>query len=138
MTRSLRLKTHLLSRRESGRSLSQQAQVLQCIKVPSTPSSAERELRELTHFPFRSWRKICQRARGLLGLHKHQAQKMSSVIQLNHSFYKVPGATHNLEVLAFIETTTSMRGAVIVPDLSAKSDSNQRPQAVHHGQQVYS
>ena len=36
-----------------------------------------------------------------------------------HSFYKVPGETHNLKVLTFVETTTSMSGAVIVPDLSA-------------------
>ena len=41
------------------------------------------------------------------------------MIQLDHSFYKVPGSVQNLKVLTFIETSTSMCGAVIVPDLSA-------------------
>ena len=41
------------------------------------------------------------------------------MIQLDHSFYKVPGETQNLKVLTFVETVTSMSGAVIVPDLSA-------------------
>ena len=104
---------------ESQEDLSQQAQVPHCLKVPSTPSAAERELHELTHLPFRSWCEVCQRAKGLQGQHKHQSQKKSSVIQLDHSFYKVPGSVQNLKVLTFIETSTSMCGAVIVPDLSA-------------------
>ena len=41
------------------------------------------------------------------------------MIQLDHSFYKVPGSVQNLKVLTFIETSTSMCGAVIVPDPSA-------------------
>ena len=104
---------------ESQEDLSQQAQVPQCLKVASTPSSAERELHELTHLPFRSWCEVCQRAKELQGQHKHQSQKKSSVIQLDHSFYKVPGSIQNLKVLTSIETSTSMCGAVIVPDLSA-------------------
>ena len=104
---------------EHQEDLSQQAQVPHCLKVPSTPSAAERELHELTHLPFRSWCEVCQRAKGLQGQHKHQSQKKSSVIQLDHSFYKVPGSVQNLKVLTFIETSTSMCGAVIVPDLSA-------------------
>ena len=102
---------------ESQEDLSQQAQVPH-LKVPSTPSSAERELHELTHLPFRSWCEVCQRAKGLQGQHKHQSQKRSSVIQLDHSFYKIPGSVQNFKVLAFIETSTSMYGAVIVPELS--------------------
>ena len=39
-------------KKESQEDLSQQAQVPHCLKVPSTPSSAERELHELTHLPF--------------------------------------------------------------------------------------
>ena len=104
---------------ESQEDLSQQAQVPHCLKDPSTPSSAERELHELTHLPLRSWCKVCQRTKGLQGQHKHQSRKKSSVIQLDHSFYKVPGSVQNLKVLTFIETSTSMCGAVIVPDLSA-------------------
>ena len=100
---------------ESQEDLSQQAQVPQCLKVPSTPSAAERELHELTHFPFRSRCEICQRVKGLHGHHKHQSQKKSSVVQLDHSFYKVPGDTQNLKALTFIETTTLMCGAVVVP-----------------------
>ena len=55
------------------------------------------------------------------GQHQHHKgnQKLTSVIQLDHSFYKVPGETQNLKVLTFVETITSMSGAVIVPDLSA-------------------
>ena len=104
---------------ESQEDLSQQSQVPHCLKVPSTPSSAERKLHELTHLPFRSWCEVCQRAKGLQGQHKHQSQKKSSVIQLDHSFYKVPGSVQNLKVLTFTETSTSICGAVIVPDLSA-------------------
>ena len=104
---------------ENQEDQSRQTQVPRCIKVPSSPSPAERELHELTHLPFRSWCEICQRSKGLQGQHKHQSQKKSSVIQLDHNFYKVPGSIQNLKVLTFIETTTSMCGAVIVPDLSA-------------------
>ena len=53
------------------------------------------------------------------GQHKHQSQKKSSVVQLDRSFYKIPGSVQNLKILPCIETSTSMCGAVIVPDLSA-------------------
>ena len=56
MTKSLQIQEILLDE-ESQEDFSQQAQVLHCIKIPSTPSSAERELHELTHFPFRTWSK---------------------------------------------------------------------------------
>ena len=46
-------------------------------------------------------------------------QSQVKPIQLDHSFYKVPGANLNLKVLTCIEVTASMCGAVIVPDLSA-------------------
>ena len=77
-----------------------------------------REAHSLTHMPFRSWCTVCQRAKGQHQHHKGN-QKLTSVIQLDHSFYKVPGESQNLKVLTFIETITSMSGAVIVPDLSA-------------------
>ena len=109
---------------ENQEDLSQQAQVPQCLKVPSTPSSAERELHELTRFPFRSWCEICQRTKGLHCQHKHQSQEKSSVIQLDHSFYKIPGSVQNLKALTFIETSTSMCGAVIVPDLQISLEAN--------------
>ena len=109
----------IILEKESQEDLSQQAQVPHCLKLPSTPSSAERELQELTHLAFRSWCEVCQRAKGLQGQHKHQSQEKSSVIQLYHSLYKVPGSVQNLKILIFIETSTSMCGAVIVPDLSA-------------------
>ena len=41
------------------------------------------------------------------------------MIQLDHSVYKVPGSVQNLKALTFIESSTSMCGAVIVPDVSA-------------------
>ena len=41
------------------------------------------------------------------------------MIQLDHSFYMVPGAVQNLKVLNFIASIISMCGSVIVPDLSA-------------------
>ena len=65
--------------------------------------------------PFRSWCIVCQRARGQHQHHKGK-QNLTSAIQLDHSFYKVPGEAQNLQVLTFVETTTSMSG---VPDLSA-------------------
>ena len=69
--------------------------------------------------PFRSWCTVCQRAKGQHQHHKGN-QKLTSVVQLDHSFYKVPGGeTHNLKVLNFVEAITSTSGAVIVPDLSA-------------------
>ena len=39
--------------------------------------------------------------------------------QLDHSFHKAAGSVQNLKVLTFIETSTSMCGAVTIPDLSA-------------------
>ena len=60
---------------ESQGDLSQQAQVPQCIKAPSTSSSAEKELHELTHFPLRSWCEICHKTKGLHGQRKHQLHK---------------------------------------------------------------
>ena len=81
-------------------------------------SSAERELHELIAHSL-SFQIMVQRAKGLHVQHKHQCQKKPSVIQLGRSFYKVRGDSQNLNVLTFIKTTTSMCGAVIVPDLSA-------------------
>ena len=79
-----------------------------------------KEAHSLTHMPFRSWCTVCQRAKGQ---HHHKNnqnnQKSSSVIQLDHSFYKVQGETVNLKVLTLVETVTAMSGAMIVPDLSA-------------------
>ena len=98
--------------------VSLEAQKPQCLKTPESVTAAEREAHSLTHMPFRSWRTVCQRAKGQHQHHKGN-QKLTSVIQLDHSFYKVPGEIHNLKVLTFVETTTSMSGAVIVPDLSA-------------------
>ena len=69
--------------------------------------------------PFRSYRTVCQRAKGQHYYHKSK-QKASGVIQLDHSFYKFHGEVENLKVLTFVETVTSMSGAVIFPDLSAK------------------
>ena len=98
--------------------VSLESQKPQCLKAPESVTAAEREAHSLTHMPFRSWCTVCQRAKGQHQHHKGN-QKLTSVIQLDHSFYKVPGETQNLKVLTFIETITSMSGAVIVPDLSA-------------------
>ena len=58
------------------------------------------------------------RAKGQQHYHKGK-QKVTSVTQLDHSFYKAPGEVQNLKVLTFVETVSSMPGAIIVPDLSA-------------------
>ena len=51
--------------------------------------------------------------------HYHNSkQKASSVIQLDHSFYEVHGEVENLKVLTFVQTVTSISGAVIVSNLS--------------------
>ena len=64
--------------------------------------------------------RFVKRAKGLQGQHEHQfSERNQAVFQLDHSFYKVLGSILNLKVLTFIETSTSMCGAVIVPDLSA-------------------
>ena len=98
--------------------VSLESQKPHCLKTPESVAAAEREAHSLTHMPFRSWCTVCQRAKGQHQHHKGN-RKLTSVIQLDHSFYKVPGETHNLKVLTFVETTTSVSGAVIVPDLSA-------------------
>ena len=100
--------------------LSQHAQVPQCLEVPSTPSSAEREnfmSPLLSHSGHGA--RFVRRQKDFMVSAPQQSQKKSSVIQLDHSFYKVPGSVQSLKVLTVIETSTSMRGAVIVPDLSA-------------------
>ena len=75
---------------ESREDLSQQAQVgppaSQFLQYRVLQREGERGHHELTHFPFRSWCEICQRAKGLHGQRKHQSQKKSSVTQLDHSF----------------------------------------------------
>ena len=53
---------------------------------------------------------------------KCRSQKIQSGIQLDHSFYKIPGEHDNLKVLTFLGTVTSTSGAVIVPDFSASQD----------------
>ena len=93
----------------------QEANQAQCLKIPETVSAAEREAHSLTHMPFRSWCTVCQRAKGQQHYHKSK-QKASSVIQLDHSFYKVHGEVENLKVLTFVETVASTSGAAIVPD----------------------
>ena len=106
-----------LTQLQEEEDVSLESQKPQCLKTPESVTSAEKEAHSLTHMPFRSWCTVCQRAKGQHQHHKSN-QKLTSVIQLDHSFYKVPGETQNLKVLTFIETTTSMSGAVIVPDLS--------------------
>ena len=58
-----------------------------------------------------SWCAVCQRAKGLERYHKSK-QKESSVIQLDHSFYKVHGEVKNLRVHTLVE---------IVPSCQAQS-----------------
>ena len=106
------------------------------LKIPESVTAAEREARSLTHMPFRSWCTVCQRAKGQHQHHKGN-QKLTSVIQLDHSFYKVPGETHNLKVLTFVETTTSMSGAVIVPRFVSESGCHHNTQEVHCCQWVH-
>ena len=54
-----------------------------------------------------------------------ESKRSASVSQIKaegvkcHSFYKIHGEVENLKVLTFVETVTSMSGAVRVPDLSA-------------------
>ena len=80
--------------------------------------SAEKEAHSLTHVPFRSCGTVSQRAKGQQYYHKSK-QKASSGTQLDHSFYEVRGEAETLKVLTFVETSTSMSGAGIVPDLPA-------------------
>ena len=98
--------------------VSLESQKPHCLKTPESVTAAEREAHSLTHMPSTSWCTVCLRAKGQHQHHKGNP-KLTSVIQLDHSFYKVSGETHNLKVLTFVETITSMSGAVIVPDLSA-------------------
>ena len=95
----------------------QEANQAQCLKTPETVTAAEREARSLIRVPFRSWCTVGQRAKGQQHYHKSK-QEESSVIQLDHSVYKVHGKVENLK-LTFVETVTSTSGAVVVPDLSA-------------------
>ena len=115
--------------------VSLESQKPQCLKTPESVTASEREAHSLTHMPFRSWCTICQRAKGQHQHHKGN-QKLTSVIQLDHSFYKVPGETQNIKVLTFVETITSMSGAVIVPDVS-KSGCRQNTQEVYCCQRVH-
>ena len=98
--------------------VSLEAQKPHCLRTPESVTSAEKEAHSLTHVPLRSWCTVRHRAKGQHQHHKGK-QNLTSVIQLDHSFYKVPGEAQNLKVLTFVETTTPMSGAVIVPDLSA-------------------
>ena len=103
---------------EQEEDVSQEAQKPHCLKIPESVTSAEKEAHSLTHMPFWSWCTVCQRAKGQHHYHKGK-QKVTSIIQLDHSFYKVPGEVQSLKVLTFVETVSSMSGAVIAPDTSA-------------------
>ena len=117
-----KIKRDHVKRRESRRDLSASSDTSGGQSSKHTLRSRGIELHELTHSLSRHgvesvW--LSQRAKEPHGLHKQQSQTESSVIQLDHSFYTVPGASQNLKVLTFIETTISMCGAVTLPDLSA-------------------
>ena len=98
---------------------SQETQPAQRLKIPGSISLAEREAHSLAHMPFRSWWSMCQRAKGQQHYHKTWSQKASSVIELDHSFYKVEIAPSNLKILTFVGENASMSGAVRAPDVSA-------------------
>ena len=106
-----------LSQSQEEEDVSLESQRPQCLKTPESVTAAEKEAHSLSHIPFRSWCTVRQRAKGHHQHHKRN-QKLTTVTQLDHSFYKVPQKTQNLKVLIFVETITSMSGAVIVPDLS--------------------
>ena len=102
------------------------------ISKSQKPSVQLKEKRtHFTHMPFRSWCTVCQRAKGQQHYHKSK-QKASSVIQLDHSFYKIHGEAQKISKCSlFVETITSISGAVIVPDCVSQSCSCQSPQEVH-------
>ena len=102
-------KTKMFTSRSSASSMSQSNRFTQCNR---------KEAHSLTHMPFRPLCPVCQRATGQQHYHKGRSQKIQSVIQLDHSFYEIPGENETLKVLTFAETVTSMSEAVIVPDLS--------------------
>ena len=77
-----------------------------------------KEAHSLMHMPLRSWCTVCQRAKGQQNYHKTH-QKASSVIQLDHSFYKIQGGGKSQKAHVSVEMIASMSGAVIAPDLSA-------------------
>ena len=95
-----------LTQSQEEEDVSLESQKPQCLKTPESVTAAEREAHSLTHMPFRSWCTVCQHAKGQHQHHKGN-QKLTSVIQLDHSFYKVPGEPQNLKVLTFVETITS-------------------------------
>ena len=79
-----------LTQSQEEEDVSLESQRPQCLKTPESVTAAEREAHSLTHMPFRSWCTVRQRAKGQHQHHKGN-QKLTSVIQLDHSFYKVPG-----------------------------------------------
>ena len=78
------------SKEQEEEDVSQEAHRPQCLKVPKSVTSAEKKAHFLTHLPFRSWCTVCPRANGQQHYHKGK-QKVTSVTQLDHSFYKVLG-----------------------------------------------
>ena len=100
---------------ESQEDISQQSQVPQCLKVPSTPSAAERELHELTHFPSGHGARFVSEQKDFM-VSTSISLRRNQVIQLDDSFYKVQWCRSDiLKVLTFIGASTSMCGAVIRP-----------------------
>ena len=88
-------------------------------RAPESAKAAEKEAHSSTQARVRSWCSLCQRAQGQQHHHKSKSQKIQSVIQLDQSFYEIPGEREKLKVFTFVETITSMSGAVVVPDHSA-------------------
>eukprot|EP00971_Amphidinium_carterae_P059903 1184947-Amphidinium_carterae.2 len=92
------------------------------VAAPQEPSTAERELQNFTHIPFRSWCESCVRskARGTYhkGILKTQDLKSKIIIQVDYTFLKHQGEpsqkTRLITVLTMVETTTGISNAVMV------------------------
>ena len=76
---------------------------------PMLPSTAEREMHELTHVPFRSWCEHCVRGRGE-GVRHETGKEMPEQTEVHMDFFFVGDEDQNekLTVLAARERTTRM------------------------------
>eukprot|EP00969_Alexandrium_andersonii_P288775 12765035-Alexandrium_andersonii.AAC.1 len=86
------------------------------MREPHAPSEAERRKRELTHVPFRSWRRVCVLARSKESPRRAQSQaeralKPVAVAQVDFCF---PWGNSSYKVLCVVEVKTGYCAATVI------------------------
>eukprot|EP00971_Amphidinium_carterae_P097805 1935298-Amphidinium_carterae.2 len=111
MSRSTSLMTSMLLLLSQVMNLSLHIMQPTQVQSPQEESTAEIELHNLTHMPFRSWCPICVRSKGRGGYHKGTF-KARAVTQMDYAYIRgnegESRRTYLVKVLTMAESITGM------------------------------